>query len=190
MAKANRLNPREGDADAVNPLKRKQRLKLQAEAYVPQTHDDCAADIRAIGDLQRQLTVAQAEMNDRIAAITETYQPVLESIKEQIKPLQAGVQVWCEANRDGLTRGGKVKTVNFTTGEVQWRQRPPSVSVRGVDAVLSMLSELGLSRFIRVKNELNKEAILNEPEAVRGVPGITLQVGVEDFVITPLEIEA
>lgn len=166
------------------------RLKLQAEAYVPQTIDDCAADIRRIGDLQRQLIVAQAEMNDRIAEITEMYQPMLNSIKQMIEPLQAGVQVWCEANRHDLTRGGKVKTAGFVTGEVQWRQRPPSVSVRGADGVMLLLVKLGLDRFIRVKTEINKDAILNEPEAVRGVPGITIVTGVEDFVIAPFEVEA
>lgn len=166
------------------------RLKLQAEAYVPQTIDDCAADIRRIGDLQRQLTVAQAEMNDAIAEITERYQPVLNSIKQMMTPLQAGVQVWCEANRHDLTRGGKVKTANFTTGEVAWRQRPPSVSVRGADVVISALAELGLIRFIRTKQEVNKDAILAEPDAVRGVAGINVITGVEDFVIVPFEVEA
>lgn len=165
------------------------RLKLQAEAYVPQTQDDVAADIRRIGDLQRQLTRYQTEANDKIAEITATYQPLLDGLREQIKPLQAGVQVWCEANRHELTRGGKVKSANLVTGEVQWRQRPPSVSVRGVDAVLSVLAELGLGRFIRVKNEVNKDAILAEPEAVRVVAGISVVTGVEDFVIVPFEIE-
>lgn len=166
------------------------RLKLQAEAYVPQTIDDCAADIRRIGDLQRQLTVAQAEMNDAIAEITERYQPMLNSIKQMMTPLQAGVQVWCEANRDTLTRGGKVKTANFTTGEVQWRQRPPSVTVRSADDVIYVLQQMGLERFLRVKTEVNKEAILNDAETVKGIAGITVVTGVEDFVIAPFEIEA
>lgn len=166
------------------------RLKLQAEAYVPQTLDDCAADIRRIGDLQRQLVVAQAEMNDAIAEITERFQPVLQQLQEQIKPLQAGVRVWCEGHRDELTRGGKTKTAGFVTGEVQWRQRPPSVSVRGAEAVMNSLCRSDLSRFLRVKTEINKDAILNEPEAVRGIAGITIVTGVEDFVITPFEVEA
>ncbi len=164
------------------------RLKIQAEAYVPQTLDDCAADIRRIGDLQRQITVAQAEMNDAIAEITERYQPLLEDIKEQIKPLQAGVQVWCEANRHDLTRGGKVKTAGFVTGEVQWRQRPPSVSVRGVDLVIDTLKRTGLGRFVRTKEEINKDAILADPAAVREVVGINVVTGVEDFVIVPFEV--
>lgn len=165
------------------------RLKSQAESYVPQSLDDCAADIRRIGDLQRQLTCQQAEMNDAIAEITERYQPVLTAIAEQIKPLQAGVQTWCDANRHDLTRGGKVKSASFVTGEVQWRQRPPSVSVRGTDSVIELLASRGLDRFLRVKTEINKDAILADPDAARGVPGLSIVTGVEDFVITPFEIE-
>lgn len=165
------------------------RLKLQAEAYVPQTQDDCAADIRRIGDLTRQLTRYETEVNDKIAEVTATYQPLLDQLKEQIKPLQAGVQVWCEANRDALTRGGRVKSANLVTGEVQWRQRPPSVSVRGVAAVIDTLKRIGLGRFVRTKEEINKDAILNDPAAVREVAGIAIVTGVEDFVIVPFEIE-
>lgn len=45
------------------------------------------------------------------------------------------------------------------------------MTVRGADAVLELLRSKGLIRFIRVKEEVNKEAILNEPEAVQGLPG-------------------
>jgi len=53
--------------------------------------------------------------------------------------------------------------------------------------VIETLNRLGLSQFVRSKEEINKEAILNEPEAVKGVAGITVVTGVEDFVITPFE---
>jgi phage host-nuclease inhibitor protein Gam len=115
---------------------------------------------------------------------------MLDALSEQIKTLQAGVQAYCEAHRDELTDGGRVKTANFVTGEVQWRQRPPSVSVRGSDSVIDTLKRLGLGKFVRTKEEVNKEAILNEPEEVRGVAGLNIVTGVEDFVITPFEQEA
>ncbi len=166
------------------------RIKSKAQVYVPQTKDDAAADIRKIGDLQRDFTRAQAEMNDAIAAITHNFQPRLDAIGEQLKNLQDGVQGYCEAHRVELTDGGRVKTSNLITGEIQWRQRPPSVSVRGADSVIDTLFRLSLGRFVRVKNEVNKEAILNEPDAVRGVAGITVVTGVEDFVITPFEQES
>jgi len=72
---------------------------------------------------------------------------------------------------------------------VQFRQRPPSVAVRGVDSVIEALKQFGLARFIRVKEELNKDAILNEPAAVAGVAGLSIKSGVEDFVIQPFEQE-
>lgn len=166
------------------------RLKAKAQVYVPQTRDDAAADIRKIGDVQRQITRQTAAMNDAIAEITHAHQPTLDALGEQIKTLQEGVQAWCEANRAELTDGGKVKTASLVTGEVQWRQRPPSVSVRGAESVIDTLKRLGLARFVRTKEEVNKEAILNEPDEVRGVAGLNIVTGVEDFVITPFEQEA
>lgn len=166
------------------------KLKAKAQAYAPQTLNDCAADIKKLGDLQRDHARTTADMNDEIAKITKRYQPQLEAISERIETLRNGVQTYCEANRNSLTNDGKVKTTNFVTGEVNWRQRPPSVGIRGADAVLETLARMGLTRFIRTKQEPNKEAMLNEPDAVRGIAGITIVTGVEDFVITPFEAQA
>lgn len=171
-----------------NTVAPKTRLKAKAQANVPQNKGEAAADIRQIGDLQRKLARSQAEMNDAIAHITAKYQPTLEAIGDQLKQLQEGVQAYCEANRDELT-GGKTKTANLITGEVQWRQRPPSVTLKGVETVIKTLMKMRLKQFVRVKMEVNKEAILLNPSAVKGVAGITVVTGVEDFVITPFEQE-
>ncbi|HGU1528801.1 TPA: host-nuclease inhibitor Gam family protein [Escherichia coli] len=146
--------------------------------------------MRRIGDLQREAARLETEMNDAIAEITEKYASQIAPLKTSIETLSKGVQGWCEANRDELTNGGKVKTANLVTGDVSWRQRPPSVSIRGVDAVMETLERLGLQRFIRTKQEINKEAILLEPKAVAGVAGITVKSGIEDFSIIPFEQEA
>lgn len=167
----------------------KTKLKSKAQAYAPQSKTDCAADIRKLGDLQRQFTRATAAMNDKIAKIAAEAQPGLEELQTQIGTLQQGIQTWCEANRHELTDSGKVKTANLITGNVSWRIRPPSCSVRGADAVIETLKRLGLAKFIRTKEEVNKEAILNEPDEVRGVAGITVVTGVEDFAIEPFEQE-
>ncbi|EFJ9901437.1 host-nuclease inhibitor protein Gam, partial [Escherichia coli] len=132
----------------------------------------------------------ETEMNDAIAEITEKFAARIAPLKTDIETLSKGVQGWCEANRDELTNGGKVKTANLVTGDVSWRQRPPSVSIRGVDAVMETLERLGLQRFIRTKQEINREAILLEPKAVAGVAGITVKSGIEDFSIIPFEQEA
>ena len=175
----------------MTTIKKPTRLKQPAVAHqVPHDTDSCAAYINQIGTLSREISVIQANMNDEIASITDSYTGRFTPLQEQIKALQQGVQLFCESKRDDLTQNGKVKTAAFITGTVQWRQRPPSVGVRGVDSVLEALKNFGLNRFIRTKEEINKEAILNEPNAVAGVAGITITTGKEDFVITPFEQEA
>lgn len=162
--------------------------KLKAPALVtqaPQSKDAVVSDIRAIGDLQRDKLRLQATMNDAIAQLQEQYAKDAAPINERIEVLQAGVQTWCEANRDSLTDNGKVKFADFVTGTVKWRVKPPSVSVRGAEAVIALLKQNGLTRFVRVKEEVNKEAVLNEVDAVRGVAGLSVTSGVEEFIIEP-----
>lgn len=168
------------------------RIKSKTLVCVPQSKNDCAQTIRLMGDLQRQFERQRAVMNDSIAAITQAHQPELSDLTERILALQSGVQAWCEAHRVDLCgendRLGK--TANLITGEVAWRMRPPSVTIRGADNVLDTLLRMRLGRFVRVKNEPNKEAMLNEPDAVRGIAGITINTGLEDFIVTPFEAPA
>lgn len=127
-------------------------------------------------------------MNDELATIRATYEEQARPHAEVIKSLSQGVQVWCDANRETLTMGNKTKTANLASGEVRWRMRPPKVVVRGMDMVMEELKGLHLERFLRIKEEVNKEAILADPEAVQHVKGISIDQG-EDFVILPFETE-
>ena len=162
--------------------KKATRVKNETFAVRYQTRDEVETAIKVIGDLNREIERLAIEQNDRLAAITEEYAPLINDIKAKAKPIMEAVQAWCESHRDELTNNGKTKTGTFNTGEVQWRQRPPSV-----DSVLESLHTLGLTRFIRTKEEINKEAMLNEPELAATVAGVTIKTGVEDFVVTPFE---
>lgn len=172
-------------------MSKPQRIKTEAKqaVYIPQSRDECAQAIDQIGRLQREILTTQAAMNDEIANITERFAGTITDKTNELKLLQDGVQAFCESHRHELTEGGKFKTGRFVTGEVQWRQRPPSVVVRGAESVIDFLKRHGLDRFVRTKEEINKEAILNEPAAVSAVAGISIKTGVEDFVITPFEQE-
>ncbi|MBF0165980.1 MAG: host-nuclease inhibitor Gam family protein [Magnetococcales bacterium] len=165
----------------------KQRVKSQAVTIsVPQSREETDAAIARIGTLQLQRTRIHADKDERLAAIDREFKVLIEPLDEEIRTRAAGVQAWCEANRDRLTRDRKVKYGDFPAGQVKWRMRPPKVSLRAVEMLITILLERGLGRFIRTKQEVNKEAILAEPEAVAGVPGIKIEQG-EDFVIEPFE---
>lgn len=160
---------------------------IGANLPVPQNRDDAARAVREIGDDRRRLARLEADMNDRIAALKERYEEQAGPFRERIDASAEGLKIWAEANRTALTGGDKTKTVDLGTGEVKWRLRPPSVRITKVDDVLKRLRDLGLSRFIRVKEEVNKDALLAEPEAARPIIGVTIGSPGEDFIVEPFE---
>lgn len=164
------------------------RIKSKAAPVACQSKDQVVTAIRALGDTQRELKRIETEINDAIAAITHEHKDEIAALKEKMELLTGSIQVWCEANRAALCANG-LKTANLITGEVSWRQRPPSVGIRAVEKVLATLRALKLDRFIRVKEEPNKEAMLAEPAAVAGIAGVTIVTGVEDFIVTPFEVD-
>lgn len=165
------------------------RIKANAALFpVPQSRDDVNDAIAKIGLAQRERARIQADMNDELAKIKLRFEEEAKPFNEQIEGLSKGVQTWCEAHRTELTKEGRVKFHGFAAGEVKWCMRPPHVSIRAVENVLEPLKRLGLTRFIRVKEEPNKEALLAEPDAVSGLAGVKIEQG-EDFVIVPFETE-
>lgn len=170
-------------------MKSAKKIKQEAAAFpVPQSRDAVVEAIAEIGRRQRERDRIQAAMNDRLADVRQFFEEEALPHAQAIHEIAQGVQTWCEANRDELTQGGKVKHAALASGEVKWRMRPKSVSIRGLEKVLEALKSFKLERFIRTKEEVNKEAILDEPEAVENVKGITISQ-LEDFVIVPFETE-
>lgn len=167
------------------------KTKSKTLGVVPQSKDDCASAIRQIGDLQREAARINTLMNDAIAEITERNQPQLTDLRNRIEALQAGVQIWCESHRAEMLgpNDAKGKTANLITGDISWRVRPPSVSIKGEEKVIKTLKERKLGRFVRIKEAVDKEAILKEPRAVEHIDGITINSGVEDFIVSPFEVD-
>lgn len=165
------------------------RIKTEAVQHdVPQTLPEVNDAIAAIGQAQRERTRIEAEMNDNLASVRAEYEAIAKPHADRIAELTQGVQFWCESHRDNLTKGGKTKTAKLAAGEVSWRMRPPSVTVRGKEAVIAALKALKLSRFLRIKEDIDKDAMLADPDAVSQVKGVSISQR-EDFVIKPFLTE-
>ena len=164
------------------------KIKAVASVLACQSKDQAMDFIRQIGDKQREIVRIETRMNDKIAEITDSHKGDITQIQLEIQGMTTAVQTWCEANRSNLLKKGS-KTANLITGEVSWRFNPPSVSLRKIEDVLASLKEKGLTQFIRVKEEVNKEAILADPLAVKDVAGVTIKSGQEFFEIKPFEVE-
>lgn len=171
-------------------MAKRTRLKSEAAQHpVPQSMTEANDFIHRIGAAQRERDRIQTEMNERLADIKAEYEAKAQPFKAEIEERTKGVLTFCEANRDELTRSGKVKFHRFPAGEVNWRRRPPKVSVRGLAVVVERLKALKLTRFLRVKEEINKEAMLAEPDVAGAIDGVKIGSEGEDFVIVPFETE-
>jgi phage host-nuclease inhibitor protein Gam len=162
------------------------RIKAPSVA-VPRTREEAEALLQEIGKAQRAVTRIEADLNDRLTKLKASAEQDASPYNDQIEASFKALHGWAEANRDELC--GKGKTVKLATGEIMWRQRPPSVRITGAEKVIDTLKRLGLGRFLRQKEEIDKEAILGEVDAMKGVKGVTIVTGVEDFVAKPFETE-
>lgn len=168
-------------------MNRKTNTRIKQDAadhFVPQSAEDLNNAVYEIGMLQRKRDAIATAMNDQLAVVRAEFEAMAKPHADRLADLTRGVATYCEAHRDVLTNGGKIKTARLASGEVSWRMRPPSVSARGGAAVIDMLKRLGLTKFLRVKEELDKDAILADPKAVEGIKGLTISQR-EDFVIKP-----
>lgn len=163
--------------------------KTTARLVVPQSRDEAEAWIRQIGDHRREVVRIETAMNDEITKIKAAHEDSAKPYRDDIEQLLAGLQAWAVAHRDELTNGGKRQSAELATGLISWRVQPPKVTIRKVEAVIEALKKLGLTRFIRTKEELNKEAMLDDAEAARLVPGVTIGSSGETFNVEPFEVD-
>ena len=161
----------------------------QTHYQAAQNLDDAADLIKALGEKRREILRIETEMNDEIAGIKQRYEDQAMPLKSEVAEIIFAVQAWAETHRAELTKDGKIKTVKLATGELNWRIRPPRVSLRGKGKIITALKGLGLTRFIRVSEDIDKEAILKEKEVAAQIQGVTISSAGEDFAISPYELE-
>lgn len=169
-------------------MNKRARIKTEAAAVIFSDQDEANAAIAEIGIAQRKRAEINTAMNAELAIVRARYEEAAAPHATVIKDFGKGIQIWAEANRIALTRDGRTKTIKLAAGEFSWRTRPPSVRITGEGIVIEALKRMGLERFIRRKEEVDKNAILADPDAVRDIKGVSIKQG-EDFIIKPFATE-
>lgn len=155
---------------------------------VPQSVGEVAEFVKQIGEHDRTLDQTQTDLNNRIeemkAQALEKSQPHQKAIDE----LFDGILIFAQSRRDELTAQGTKKTVHLSTGDILWRTTPPAVSLSNVEAVIAWCKRYRLNRFIRIKEEIDKIAMLREPDVAERIEGVKIKSG-EEFVVRPSEVK-
>lgn len=184
------------------------RVKAPAAPSKVQNTDDLVSALARLTELQAQRTSAIAEAEAQIAVLNQGLDILTATIDEEEKALAADVQRYAEVHRDELTDNGKRKTASFATGDIGWRNDPPSVSVprdqAAQAAIIDALQAID-PQLVRTMRVIDKEAILalrsradatpvaslasiqlgEALERVEAIPGLKIKTDVEKFFIKP-----
>jgi phage host-nuclease inhibitor protein Gam len=169
------------------------KKKLNAASIrVPQNRDEVAKMIAELGEHDRAVEKIEADMNSALAKVKEAATERAKEHKAKAEELLAGVHIYCTANREALTDGGKTKTVDFGTGEVAWRWKPAKVRLSGDEEdIIARIQSKGrqFANFLRTKIEVDKDAMLKHQALAKTIEGVSIGRGGETFSVEPFAQE-
>ncbi len=149
--------------------------------------DEVTAALGRVGEISREIQTVNNAINEQVKTITEPAITRVAELKETLLLQCLGIFNFAEANRKELTNDNKRKTIPLPTGEFGWRMNPPSLKVSNLKKIIAALKAAELQRFVRTKETLDKQALIQEPDVVSGIRGMKI-VQEEDFFVKASEI--
>lgn len=128
-----------------------------------------------IGEIENKYSKEILELETIISWLKEKAREEAKPHEKKINELAKGVYTFAKGHRNELTDQGAKKTVELAAGDkIKWYLTPPAVGVDEEEEALKELERRGLSQFIRTKKEIDKEAILQEPEKIRNLKHLSV----------------
>ena len=163
------------------------KAKAAAASFViPQNRDEARDMLAKYGEANRQVERIATNLKTELAAAkraaVEEAVPFARAADEYFK----GLQAFCEANRAALTDSGKTKTVDLGTGKASWRSNPAAVNLTGkVEDIIKRIKDAGegYMKFLRPSVEVNRVAMLNDPNLANKIKGVKVEAAGETFSI-------
>ncbi|MEY9358985.1 phage host-nuclease inhibitor protein Gam [Bradyrhizobium yuanmingense] len=175
-----------------------------ADVRIPQNRDEAAEMIAEYGKVAIEIMRIEADLNQALAGAKKTAEDLAAPFLKQAEDIYKGLHTYCAANRQQLLGNSGTKTVDFGTGTVKWRNNPPKVKITGgEDAVVELISlkkaeavekkdlptAASYGNFLRVKVEIDRDAMLKNPDLARTIPGVSIPKGREMFEVEPFGAE-
>lgn len=148
------------------------------------SREEAEALIGRIGELYRDKTKLGLEFGARLTRMKQTYDKKIGALDAEIEQAETKVRGWCCVNRDAVCKPGG-KSARFATGVVKWRLGRERVVIANAEKVIAYIKAHGLSRFLRLKEEVNAQALLAERAVAESIPGVSIDRAPEEIVIEP-----
>lgn len=127
---------------------------------------DVDESLRVISLENAAVKKAEAKMNEEVLAVQKRFEEETRAGRDKVVANEKQIEMFCKENRDEFVTS-KTKELNY--GTVSFRNPPPKLTtLRGFtwDTVLALLKKLKMDQFIRMKEEVDRDAIKEQmPEA-------------------------
>jgi phage host-nuclease inhibitor protein Gam len=139
----------------------KSRIKLPLQQPIT-SRDEAEMFVGDIALLTLGRIRATAKMDAEIATVRGKYESYLAANAESLKSKTESLRAWSEENPEAFPKGRK--SIQFVQGTIGFRTGTPKLSLLSRlwnwDKVHKAVIALGLSGYIRTKEELDKENII------------------------------
>lgn len=159
---------------------------------IPQNQEELIEYLKDLNQAARAKEALEIKIKEKKEAIERAYAADSKILDEAIAAKAEGIYLYCQANRSALTQNNKIKTVAIPGGTILWRKNPPSVEISRseADAVQELLLK-DMPQYVRIKREVNKEAILEKKDApeIMKLKCLEVKEGDEVFAIKPADVK-
>ncbi|MDE1924733.1 MAG: host-nuclease inhibitor Gam family protein [Patescibacteria group bacterium] len=125
---------------------------------------------------------------DAALAIKQFETAAEKKIKEytaEVREIAKAIRAFAEEHREEILEPGRKSATLQSGGIVAWSTSPPAVELaEKAETIVKRLKTLKLERFIRVKEEVNKEALLADQDVAKSIEGVNI-TQTEKFTIRP-----
>lgn len=135
--------------------------KIKLEFLPIASFDDVDKYIKEYAENERFIKTKEVEMNAEIDAVKAKYSEATKDAVSRKQVIESSIEAFCMTRAEDF---GKLKSKTLTHGKVFFRTNPPKVlqlsKKYSVETTIELLKALFKNKFIRQKEEINKEALL------------------------------
>lgn len=155
-----------------------------SRVVVPESLAQAADDQKSVGELLHAIQEKERACEKDIAQRRKQTADAIRPLEQEVYRLARGIHGFAQEHRKELTEGRRKTVLLPHGGSFVWYSTPAAVSIRDAKEVLAYLKLHRMKRFIRVKEEVDKEALLRERETAEEIPGVSVRGG-KKFALRP-----
>lgn len=146
------------------------KVSLPLAVAVPETLAEANMLLVKLGEYERELTATALTLEAAITGAKEAANQIAGPIEMAYAATEKALLTFATRERKSLLSESK-KSVILPGGEFGWRTTPGKVTISKATAgsIIDNLKNLGLTKYLRVTTEVDREALLKDRPVLFGV---------------------